>query len=273
MGSQTGAVVSRPKKRIRDEILYQIGKSILLVFVLIAVVAVFMMWQAITSSKKTELTLESQSAADSVTSFLEPYIRISQQMAVNPEVAYVLSETKPGDYILDTDKMDTVHDNLVNIAQTDSENIMAVWISDLDTSSLTQSDGFTSEEGWDITGRAWYPCIETGETILTEPYVDSSTEKLILSTATPVYDPVTGEVLGAAGVDISLDHFATVMSKYKMPNFYRKTLRMPIYLKISSRQLCRLLRERNSFIIRQVAWINMELSCRPGIPVMLLSVL
>lgn len=216
MGSQTGAVVSRPKKRIRDEILYQIGKSILLVFVLIAVVAVFMMWQAITSSKKTELTLESQSAADSVTSFLEPYIRISQQMAVNPEVAYVLSETKPGDYILDTDKMDTVHDNLVNIAQTDSENIMAVWISDLDTSSLTQSDGFTSEEGWDITGRAWYPCIETGETILTEPYVDSSTEKLILSTATPVYDPVTGEVLGAAGVDISLDHFATVMSKYKI---------------------------------------------------------
>lgn len=212
----TGAAIARPKKRIRDEILYQIGKSILLVFVIIAVVAVFMMWQAITMSKKTELTLESQSAADSVTSFLEPYTRLSQQLAVNPEVAYVLAETKPGDYILDTDKIDTVSENLVNLAQTDSDNIMAVWISDMDTSSLTQSDGFTSGDDWDITGRAWYPCIQTGETILTEPYVDSSTGKLILSAATPVYDPAGGEVLGAAGIDISLDHFSEVMSEYKI---------------------------------------------------------
>ena len=44
--------------------------------------------------------------------------------------------------------MDTVMENLVHIANTDTENVMAAWISDLDASILTQSDGFTSGEDW-----------------------------------------------------------------------------------------------------------------------------
>ena len=49
--------------------------------------------------------------------------------------------------------MDAVLDYLVNIANTDTENVMAVWSSDLDSSSLIQSDGFISNDDWDITGR------------------------------------------------------------------------------------------------------------------------
>lgn len=40
---------------------------------------------------------------------------------------------------------------------------------DLDASVLTQSDGFTTEEGWDVTGREWYGCVEAKMTVLTEP--------------------------------------------------------------------------------------------------------
>lgn len=112
--------------------------------------------------------------------------------------------------------MDTVMENLVHIANTDTENVMAAWISDLDASILTQSDGFTSGEDWDITGRGWYGCIETKKTVLTEPYVDSSTGKMILSAAAPVIDDETGETLGAVGMDISLDHMTNIMSGYKI---------------------------------------------------------
>ena len=45
---------------------------------------------------------------------------------------------------------------------------MSVWIADIDASVLTQSDGFTTGEGWDVTTREWYTCIETKKTILTE---------------------------------------------------------------------------------------------------------
>ena len=109
--------------------------------------------------------------------------------------------------------MGYVEKYLVDAAGADSENVMAVWIADLDASVITQSDGYTSPDGWDITGRAWYSCIETGKTVLTEPYIDSSTGEIILSAATPIYDE-GGNVLGAAGMDISLDHVTEVLSGY-----------------------------------------------------------
>lgn len=204
------------RQRIADEILYQIGGSVILVFLLVAIIATCMVsWLSITS-KRTELIEESNAAANQLTGFLEQYTKSAELLAANPEIKEVMNEIKAGDDIRQAKKMDTVMNNLVNIAATDSDNVMAAWISDLDASALTQSDGFTSEEGWDITGRGWYGCIETRENILTEPYVDSSTGKMILSAASPVLDDATGEVLGAVGMDISLDHMTQLMSEYKI---------------------------------------------------------
>lgn len=205
------------KKRIADEILLQVGKSVLLVFLVVAVLAVFMVQQIIISSKKSELTLQSESAANQLTGFFEEYVRSSAQLAVNPEIQYVLAETKPGDNIVETEKMDTVRQNMLNIVETDKENIMSVWIADMDTSVLTQSDGYTSGDDWIIKERVWYkPCMEAGSTVLTEPYVDPASGKVILSAVTPVYNGAGGEVLGVAGVDVSLEHLADIMSEYKI---------------------------------------------------------
>ncbi len=172
-------------------------------------------WLSITS-KKTELIQESNAAANQLTGFLEQYTRSVEQLAVNPEIKSIMMEAESFDAFWQAEKMDTAMENLVSIADTDTENVMAVWLSDLDTSTLVQSDGFKSEEGWDITGRGWYGCITEKKTVLTEPYVDSSTGKMILSAAAPVYDDATGAVLGAVGMDISLDHMTEIMSEYKI---------------------------------------------------------
>lgn len=207
---------TRPRKRIADEIMKQIGKSVILVFMIVAIVAIVMVGWTIMTSKKTELTLESSGAARQLTGFLEQYIRGVEQLAVNPEIKDVMLQTGPGDDILQADKMDAVKANLVNIANTDLENTLSVWISDLDASVLTQSDGFTSGEGWDVTTREWYKCIDLGRTILTEPYIDSSTGKMILSAVSPVYDDGTSTAIGAVGMDISLEHMTEIMSEYKI---------------------------------------------------------
>ena len=204
------------KKKIADEILYQIGGSVIFVLLLIAAVAICMVgWLSITS-KKTELIQESNAAANQLTGFLEQYTRSVEQLAVNPEIKSIMMEAESFDAFWQAEKMDTAMENLVSIADTDTENVMAVWLSDLDTSTLVQSDGFKREEGWDITGRGWYGCITEKKTVLTEPYVDSSTGKMILSAAAPVYDDATGAVLGAVGMDISLDHMTEIMSEYKI---------------------------------------------------------
>jgi len=199
------------KKKIADEILTQIGGSVIFVLLLIAAAAFCMVgWLSITS-RKTELHQESQAAANQITGFLEQYTKCMEQLAVNPQIQDAMRETTAGKKFYQAANMDTILDNLVKIANTDTENVMAAWASDLDTSALVQSDGFVSEEGWDITGRGWYGCIETKQPILTEPYVDSSTGKMILSAAAPVIDDASGAVLGAVGMDIALDHMTSIM--------------------------------------------------------------
>ncbi|MDE7477582.1 MAG: Cache 3/Cache 2 fusion domain-containing protein, partial [Lachnospiraceae bacterium] len=206
---------NHPRKRIADEILLQIGKSVLLVFLVVAVVAICMVGWTIVTSKETELTLESNAAANQLTGFLEQYIRGVEQLSVNPEIRNVMTETTAGDDILQAKNMDTVRENLLNIVNTDSENVMSVWIADIDASVLTQSDGYTTGEGWDVTTREWYKCVGAKETILTEPYVDSATGKTILSAVSPVYD-ISGNAIGAVGMDISMEQMTKIMSSYKI---------------------------------------------------------
>lgn len=214
-GKKEGTKVQ--KKRIADEILLQIGKSVLVVFIIVALVAVILVRFAISSAKKTELTLDSEAAVKELDGFLGQYMKIAQQLAVNPEITYVLSETKEGDNILENDKMDTVRQYLKNVVETDPENFMTSWIADIDASVLTQSDDFTSEEGWDVTGRTWFSCTQTGETILTEPYIDTSSQQLIISAVSPVFDS-SGKALGVAGLDISMERLMQIMASYKVGN-------------------------------------------------------
>lgn len=215
MKAQKEGVV-KPRKKITDEILKQIGKSVLLVFVIVAVAAIIMVRSTIVSSQEQELKLESESAMHELTGFLEKYAKVAEQLAVNPELRTLLSETTPGDSILEHEKMDTVREYLQNVVGTDQDNFMASWIADMDTSVLTQSDNFTSDESWIFSERVWYSCVETGETVLTEPYLDPSSGKMILSAVAPVYDASGSNPLGVAGVDISLDRMAEVMSNYKI---------------------------------------------------------
>ena len=203
---------NRKKGKIAEEIRKRIGRSVLIAYIVVEVIIVIIMGQTVYYNKQAQLTLESESASNSLAGFFEKYERVTQTLALNPQIQSVLSETKAGDNILSAKAMGDVEKYLVDAAGADSENVMAVWIADLDASVITQSDGYTSPDGWDITGRAWYSCIETGKTVLTEPYIDSSTGEIILSAAT-LYDE-GGNVLGAAGMDISLDHVTEVLSGY-----------------------------------------------------------
>ncbi len=202
-------------KKIADTILSEVGRVGLSMILVLAIVVIVLIWHQIVTSRQTSLTLESEAASFELQDFLESYIQTSKQLSVDPNVKALLRETLPGDDITAKDGFQGIFENMVNIQQLDAENIQAVWVADLDANVLTQSDGFTSGEGWDITGRAWYKCFEEGGLVMTEPYVDSSTGKTILSAVMPVYDE-DGTALGAAGLDVSLEHLNEILAGYRI---------------------------------------------------------
>jgi len=203
------------KNSIANEIMTEIGRVVFFVFTVIAVLAIAVLTWEIKSSNKKELTLQSKLAAWQLADFFDQYSRIVEQLAVNPEVREVMIEAGAGSDITSASHFPTVLDNLVNIAETDLDNILVVWIADIDANVATQSDGFTTGPDWEFTQRAWYSCIQSKTTILTEPYVNPETGGMILSAVAPVYDE-DGSPLGVAGLDISLEHVSEVMSKYKI---------------------------------------------------------
>ena len=97
----------------------------------------------------------------------------------------------------------------------DTENIKAVWFADIDASMAAMSDGYITEEGWDITTRPWFNCLEKGSTVYTVPYVDSVTGDMVLTIASPVYS-MGGSGLGVAGMDISLETMMGTLTGYQI---------------------------------------------------------
>ena len=137
MKQQKKETISR--KKIANEILQQIGGSVIFVLLFIEIIAICMVGWLIITSKEKELTQESNAAANQITGFLEQYTKNVEQLSVNPEIQNVMLETKAGDDIWQAEKINTAMNNIINIANTDSENVMAVWISDLDSSTDRKS--------------------------------------------------------------------------------------------------------------------------------------
>ena len=204
------------RKKISKEISLRILTVVITIFAVFSVIMIFMVGNISLNKQKNDLELQSKAASYQLETFFGKYTTIVEQMALNPDVRKLLTDTKAGDSIQQAPLYQTVYAEMKDDADSDAENILATWVGDIDANVLTQSDGYTSGSDFDITQRSWYEAAQSEETMLTEAYTDASTGKLILSAAAPVYAAGGNQVVGVAGIDISLDHINELFSSYKI---------------------------------------------------------
>ena len=209
--------LSKDKKGISHQIQNRIGKSVILVLVVIALLAIVMVNKIVTEANDTELRLESQVASHQLAEFLAPYETMTTQLAVNTELQLLMETLFYIEGITKHSAYSDVLENMQNIQALDSENIRVVWFGDIDASMAGQSDGYITEKGWDITTRPWFSCLEEKKTVYTVPYVDTATGDMVLSIATPSYN-VFGKEIGVTGMDISLESMMTTLAGYEIGN-------------------------------------------------------
>lgn len=209
------------KKARKTSIFQKMMIGICLPVVIICLAAAILSLQAvvqpIVNLTTQELTTKSQAAAFQVNEFFTRYFEISRQMAANTQFEEILSGTKPGGTLTGTAGFANLKQTMINVQQTDPDNIMAAWIADFDTSQLTQSDGYTSDASWDVTSRPWYSQVtEAQAPILTEPYVDTATGKMIVSVIAPVFQKGTKTIVGVSGIDFSIEGLYSMMQNYTL---------------------------------------------------------
>lgn len=202
------------KDGIANQILTKIRRVVIIIFEIIALLCIVFVFRIITESNDTELALESTAAAYEMENYFGPFKRMVEQQAIDSEVRFYMKTLFKS---ANTKKHSGYHGILSGLQSTqaiDPDNILGAWIADDDASMVAISDGFVSEEGWDITSRPWYQCVNLGKTIFTTPYVDVSTGNLVITVAAPVYDKMDGKVLGVSGLDITVDTIQRTIEKH-----------------------------------------------------------
>ncbi|MEG1946049.1 MAG: methyl-accepting chemotaxis protein [Lachnospiraceae bacterium] len=200
---------------LRSKIMRGISIPVVLVFLIAGTLILWMAKTSVNKMSETELTVKSQAASYQVSEFFTTYLSEVEQIAANRTYEKFLLNA--GNTRMENmPECDAILESLVKSAQTDTENILAVWVSGFKNSQAMQSDGFITEDGWDVTRRPWYIVKETKEVFLTSPYEDASTGKLIITAAAPIIDEKTGEAIGASGIDITLEQLNKIMSKYTL---------------------------------------------------------
>ncbi|RSL32718.1 methyl-accepting chemotaxis protein [Salibacterium salarium] len=114
------------------------------------------------------------------------------------------------------------------IGYSDVEDVMNRFMNSYENIELTftgaENDGvhttpYVNVEGMEATTRPWYKAAVENpqETGWTEPYVSEDGGEFVVSAAKAVNDPVSGDVLGVVGMDLSLQHLNELLGETDVP--------------------------------------------------------
>lgn len=105
---------------------------------------------------------------------------------------------------------------LKEIQQRYQETVLGVWFADIGLQELVYSDNsrFTSAD-MDFSTREWYiRSQQEQKPIVTGAYVDVATQKLVISIAGPIMS--NNQMVGVAGIDVSLDQLSNSLNSVKI---------------------------------------------------------
>ncbi|KXL53227.1 methyl-accepting chemotaxis protein PctB [Anaerotignum neopropionicum] len=157
------------------------------------------------------------SASWQISRYLSDYTTLVKTAATNSIFSEYMEKVTMETPVEETPEFPEIYNELKRIAGIDTTNILAAWIADLDSSQLIMSDGYVSELGgnWVITQRPWFINMKEKMGLsISEPYIDVSTQKLVITIAIPIYS--SGEMVGAFGIDMSLDQITAIMSSLRL---------------------------------------------------------
>ncbi len=110
---------------------------------------------------------------------------------------------------------DELQNYMLNVVHPCSESIMNGYLAwETDTVGMVCSV-YPVDEDYVAQERGWYQSAKsTGGTIITDPYIDAITGKIVTTVASPLKSP-TGTVLGVCGLDIEINELVTLTHQLK----------------------------------------------------------
>ncbi len=199
---------------ISAEIFRWIGIPIVVVMLLITVLILWQVRHTMVNLAKEKVTIETQSVATSADIFFHQFGLMSTSLAMNQQFVAMLENLEEGKSVKESPDFDSSMRTLVRVHK-ENKNIVAVWLADIKTNQLWASDGYISDDNWNIYTREWYKLIAEDTNVefaISEPYYDETVSKNVVTLATAIKD-AHGNWIGVAGVDVGMDDIYDTMKE------------------------------------------------------------
>ena len=208
---------ARGLKKLVTKILIFVGVPVIVAFTVIGATTLRLTQTSVDRLTGNELTATSLSASHEIEGFFHTYLNKMKQFSASADLQDFFQSLKPGTQIGQAQGAEIVKRTLVSTYQADKESTAAVWVADLDSSQLMQSDGYISGSDYIVTERPWYKTLAAAnKPIMTEPFEDSVTKSQIVSAVAPVYAPGGSKLIGAVGIDFTLEELSKMVGAYKL---------------------------------------------------------
>lgn len=202
------------RKSIILKILSFIGIPVTAVFILTTIFISVTVKQSVSQLTTADLTSKSQNASNEINNYLSKYITTAEQVMLNANIRSFLNDAGSKSNIMEVPGFVDVMNTLQYIRDADKDNILNCWIADTASNQVINQVGGVNE--LQISSSPWFKSIsERKKWTITDPYVESTTKKLTVSIIEPYYGE-DGNLIGAAGVDITLDRLYDEIKSYKL---------------------------------------------------------
>lgn len=204
------------RKNLMIKILILIGVPIVVICTLMSVIISGTVSQSVSGLTQSNLTAESQAASYQLAGYFQKYEEMTQQVAADSTLQSFLYRLQPSSNVSDVSGFQDVNQTLKNVNKTDSE-VVSSWICDLASGhKLSTKSGVLNEQ---MSSESWYAKLQKAEgAIVTDPYQDAQTGELTVSVISPIYKSDGFTLVGAMGVNLTLEHIYDTIKSYKLGN-------------------------------------------------------
>lgn len=166
---------------------------------------------------KEHLIKDSEHISTEIEMFIQNYTVIVDQAKNNPNFINICKDINDRYTKRENPLYDQVTYQLENISNID-KNISLAYIALSSANDLiTNIYEYDTNSNYDLEKREWYKkTVVEGKTIITDPYLDLFTGKMIITISAPIMD--NGNLLGTFGLDILIADINTMMCNYKIGN-------------------------------------------------------
>lgn len=170
---------------------------------------------ALEKNAKDELLKDAEIVAQELSLEFQKYGLIAEQMTMHEDMVETVKTYKDRRDKQTLEHYRSVIKTLGKIKESDPA-VLSVWLASTEASDLIIDDyDYFTEDDFQITQRPWYIQMVQNETLtFTSPYVDKLTGQRVISIVYPIMDK--GVIVGATGIDVSIDAMAQYMGNYSI---------------------------------------------------------